>query len=73
MEVSAENSGSGPTVAMVAAEGVGAPKDAGGHRVEGADPLEPSAVNPMPAVLGGDSSSWEDARVRFAEVPLLRV
>jgi hypothetical protein len=61
VEISTENSGSGPIEAMMVAEGVGAPKEASGHRVEGADPPEPSAINPMPAVLGGDSSSSEDA------------
>jgi hypothetical protein len=61
VEISAKNSGGGPTEAVAAVEGVGAPKDAGGHRVKGADPPEPSAVNPMPAVLGGNSSSSEDA------------
>jgi hypothetical protein len=29
--------------------------------VEGMDHLEPYAINPMPAVLGADSSSSEDA------------
>jgi hypothetical protein len=61
VEISAKNSGGGPTEAVAAVEGVGAPKDAGGHRVKGADPPEPSVVNPMSVVLGGDSSSSKDA------------
>jgi hypothetical protein len=59
--VSVENSSGGPIEAVAVVEEVGMPKDAGDQRVEGADPPEPSAVNPMPAVLGGDSSSSEDA------------
>jgi hypothetical protein len=51
VEVSVENSSGGPTEAVVVAEEVGAPKDAGDQRVEGADPPEPSA-NPMPFCVG---------------------
>jgi hypothetical protein len=60
VEVSVENSSGGPTKAMAVVEEVGTPKDAGGQRVEGTDPPEPSAINPMPVVLGGDSSSLKD-------------
>jgi hypothetical protein len=42
---------------VVETQKIDAPKDIGGQRVEGADRPEPSAVNPMPGVLGGDSSS----------------
>jgi hypothetical protein len=61
VEVSAENSGGAPAEAVAEAEKIDAPKDIGGQRVEGANRPKPSAVNPMPGVLGGDSSSSEDA------------
>jgi hypothetical protein len=61
VEVSVKNSGGSLTEAVVEAEEVDAPKDVGGQRVEGVDPPKPSVVNPMPAVLGDDSSSSEDA------------
>jgi hypothetical protein len=71
VEVFVENSSGGPTEAVVVVKEVGAPKDAGDQRVEGVDPPEPS-TNPMPSVLGGDSSSSEDARgaVREGAPPL---
>jgi hypothetical protein len=57
VEVSTKNSGGAPTEVVAEAEKINVPKDIGGQRVEGADRPEPSAVNPMPGVLGGDSSS----------------
>jgi hypothetical protein len=46
---------------MMEVEKIDALEDIGGQRVEGVDRPEPSAVNPMPGVLGGDSSRSEDA------------
>jgi hypothetical protein len=60
VEVSTKNSGGAPIEVVAEVEKIDAPKDIGSQRVEGADRTEPSAVNPMPGMLGGDSSSLED-------------
>jgi hypothetical protein len=60
-ETSVENSGGGPTLTGTVAEKPTTPRDAGGSRgAEDVSHLEPSVADPMPAMLGGDSSSSSD-------------
>lgn len=57
-EVSAEHSGGGPTLVETEVERVAAPSDAGGSQeAEDVSRSEPSMIDPMLALLGGDSSS----------------
>lgn len=61
-EASAKNSGKGPSLAGMEAE-KSAMLDSfdGGQGAEGVDRPKPSAANPMPGVLGGDSTSSDGA------------
>jgi hypothetical protein len=59
-EFSTENTSGGPIDIAAEAEKADATEDIGGQRAEDMDRSKPSIANPMPSVLGGDSSSSKD-------------